>query len=475
MSMTYLGANGVFTQWGKPIKKINAITTLINTTYPADLDEIGDIFEAGNADNRREVTAAVAEYYARTRSYLVGRQHALAMINDMRLQDRGTVINELNMPDSSVTTLVDRLIDEMQADAATVDASTVTIGSVTADSNNVGNGTALVNKVLDGFNPPSPGWRPNRWYSGVNSELSVPSETMTLRCIRDSQSDGLAVGSEVWELYGRRPTIKEYRFANGVFIPMHSSPGQFGHGYGIGAEGSGHGPTIGTLDGRRIVLNGDFENFTSNVPESWVVTSGTAGTHIYVETTNIYRNSRSLRLLGDGATTVSLDQGATQGFDYRQFEPRRRYYLSAYILASTGIAAGDLNIGFSGTGLSATNTISIAPGGYPTAAFTQKGGYWETPATIPSDLKITIEWSGSPTSGKNVYIDSLAFGPVVYHGGVNVAVVAGSTAWKRNDKLTWTIANDEAGTFQEFARKWWAVQLPSNAAGGESIADTLAE
>jgi hypothetical protein len=42
------------------------------------------------------------------------------------------------------------------------------------------------------------------------------------------------------------------------------------------------------------------------------------------------------------------------------------------------------------------------------------------------------------------------------------------------DRFTWTVANDVAGTIQEFFRKYYRVQLPSNAAGGETILDSLA-
>ena len=59
----------------------------------------------------------------------------------------------------------------------------------------------------------------------------------------------------------------------------------------------------------------------------------------------------------------------------------------------------------------------------------------------------------------------MAVVPAVYHGGVALGVAAGSRPWLKGDQLTWAVANDGAGKFQDFFRKHYRAQLPSVASG----------
>jgi len=140
--------------------------------------------------------------------------------------------------------------------------------------------------------------------------------------------------------------------------------------------------------------------------------------------------------------------------------------------------AGTLEISFAGTGYTAASSekISIAPGSY-TATYSLYNFFINMPAFIPADFEIVVKVTGTMTNLKNVYIDSLALGPVQWHGGVGITVVAGGTRFRRNDRFTWTIANTDAGVFQTAFRKGLLgnqkVQLPSVAAAA-TILDSWA-
>ena len=83
-----------------------------------------------------------------------------------------------------------------------------------------------------------------------------------------------------------------------------------------------------------------------------------------------------------------------------------------------------------------------------------------------------IKWTGTPTTAKNVYIDDLGIDAVIYGAGVGIGAVRGSTPFARNDRFTVPLTTTE-GAFQKFFRAAYGVQLPSNAAAGETIADAL--
>ena len=94
------------------------------------------------------------------------------------------------------------------------------------------------------------------------------------------------------------------------------------------------------------------------------------------------------------------------------------------------------------------------------------------PTDIPSDLKLVVKVTGTDTATARVLIDNIAFGPVTYFGGTHVVLSSGTDKWLVGDKVTWTVANNNAGVIQTFFRKAFRLQLPSSAS--PTIADSLA-
>lgn len=442
-----LDYSALFTDLGKLAKHYDLFKT-----DAADLDtDSQEILDAFQTDDQDVAIEGLASAYEGFKREFASRRAVLVKFAAKRLQDRATVLDEIGATSSDLTALLPKLVDQMLADSESINPSAVTIGSVSAASGNVGNGTVITSKTLDGVTSPGTisgvSIAANNRYKGLDSELTVPSDSLRVTCIADSYQDLATEGSEgfVWEGL--------------TAIAQH----------GVNTEGSGQIGTVVGLHSNTLLSNLDFETFTSNVPGSWTIDAGTAGTHVLAEGTTIYHGASSLKLAGDGTlASIQLSQTPNRSL----LTANRGYFVTCRVKADATIAAGDLTIQFEGTGYTAASTekISIAHGSLPTS-WTLYSFFIALPSTIPSDFELVIKWNGTPTNAKNLYLDDIAFGPATYGAGIAVAVVRGSTPFNRNDRFTFTVANTE-GVFQRFFRRVFGVQLPSNAS--ETIADSLA-
>lgn len=442
-----LDISTLFTDLGKLVKSANL--------YRSDAvdaatrrDEIVAQFE----DSDQQV--AVSPIYSLTTSAqqaVSSTQQNLVAIATRRLQDQTTVIDELRLPNNNLSGVLTALINEIVSQADSVDASTVTVGSVTAGSGNVGNGTAIVSKVLDGATSPGSGLTAQKAYSGWDSQLSL-SETVVLTCTLDTYTNRVTSGQESFSVTGA-PAVTDK--------------------WGTDDGGSGTGSTIRTVNSASLITNGDFETFTSNVPSSWTIDSGTAGTHVFREATQVYRGTYGLKLLGTGAqATIQLSQAAPVS----QLTPLKRYLVSfRYKASAVDTIAQALKVYFTGTGYTAAVSEKVQVTGDLFATSWEHACFWiNIPANLPSDFTLNIIADGQLSNGKIIYIDSMQMQEAQYINGVAIAVIAGSTPFVRGDTFTFTLANDDAGTFQRYFRRAYGIQLPSNAAGAETIADSLA-
>jgi hypothetical protein len=213
--------------------------------------------------------------------------------------------------------------------------------------------------------------------------------------------------------------------------------------------------------GGTLLSNGNLETWSSNVPSGWTLASGTAGTHMLQETgaSNVYRGSSSAKFAGQGAGTIRLTQAVSPSL----VQGKRRYFVGLAVKASATSAPATFRCCWSGTGYSeGSDKIEIAGGSLPTG-WTRYGFFANFPAPLPSDWALKIE-TVDLEAAKSVYVDSVCAVPAVYHGGVGLAVVAGSSRWLKGDRLTFTLTNDQAGKFQRFFVRRWKTQLPSVAA-----------
>lgn len=423
----------LFGDLGKIIARANSYETLAGTTLETDLTTL--ITQFGTVWHPTEGIAATYEGY---QGQVKAWREALASLAARRLTDEETVLTQLGLGPVGITQVLPELVAQMWTEGKMVKACATSLGTVTTRSTppNNGTGQAFPTLTLDGYNAPRSGALPSIYYDGRVSELCV-SETMTLECVADSQQSGLPEGSEIFRWRGG-PDYGDWDWRG---------------------EGSGEGPGVPCANSYAMILGSTMETFTSNVPSGWTLASGTAGTHCLRDTGTYFRGTSSLKLVGNSGT-VRL----TQALSPTLVQGRRRYHLGLAV-RGTGISAATvLTVKLSGTGWTPLTTEQIILTGP-----SQIGSMWNlvaanfsVPAVIPSDLTVTIQLEAPP--GASVWIDNLTFAPLVYHGGVGLAIVAGEKPWLRGDRLTFTVTNDNAGKFQTFFRRAFRTQLPSRTA-----------
>ncbi|HUT88694.1 MAG TPA: hypothetical protein VMY37_04310 [Thermoguttaceae bacterium] len=482
MTLSY---DHLFSDIGQSVEAIDDIHALAKTTFPAMADEIHDelIDETNKGDGltpaaRYDILSGFPEMFAGFQDTLVSWIGDLAAKISESLTDVDLVLQETSLPlDGSAT--VDDVLREfyrkMIDDTESVDASILSIcgadqdaGTATADASNQGTGKVFVTRILDGYAAPSSGfsslreyaydigndkWPGEAGYVGTESQLGVTAETMTLTCSSDSETDGAAEGGESFDLIG----------------------GVAGNSlYDWESEGSGRGPNISAMNQSGLLTDGEFENWTKQNgnyhPTNWTVDAG--GTKIDRSEDEV-AGTYALEFTGDGAVAAyQISQDVTS------LTPLKRYCVACWVKGQAGIAVGALTIQFEGTGYTAGTNEKIT---MDAAALAAQVAYGEEyffvtmPTEIPTDMELVVKITGILTDTKLVLIDRLAIGEVTWHGGVGIAILAGSAPFLRADRFTFAVANDNAGTFQSFFRRWYGLQLPSNSAAGETILDAWAE
>ena len=446
MSIAYVGAGGLFTDLGSVIAQTNEVQTDLE-----DWDDRLGVIQNAMADSQDVALAPAIGVVDSVKSSLAGTRSALSAICDLRLTDYVTIIQELMISSTDINAVLRSLIFRMNVDAEYISGSTVTLGAVTPGAGNIGNGTSLVTTVMDGYSSPASDVQPHPSYLGVNSEFSV-DETMTLMVTADSYSNRSTAGRESFSVNG---------------LPRSGSK------WGIGVEGSGDGPAMSTVQAASVLLNQSFETFsTTDTPDSWTIVTGTVTTNIARESVITYQGSYALKFIGTGAAaSISVSQlVASSVSPLRSYCCAFRYRASA----AEGVAGKTFSVKLTGTGYTAGASEKLEVDGTTlTTSYVLGSFFVNLPSVVPSDLSLSIAFTGTPTV--TLYVDDFGFAPVVWHNGVGIAIVAGSTNFVNGDYFTFTVDNNKAGTFQEYFRRNYGVQLPSKTNGTETISDALAE
>ena len=458
MAMNYHGSpNGLFIQLGA-IAKQYFLQKTDATDLDTDLAAILNTFEAMTSGAPALMVETFATSIDGWKTQHVGRRATLVALALKRLQDRVTVLDEIAAITTEQAEILAKLIKRMIIDGESIDASTVTASATaTAAGWNVGNGSVLTTKLLDGVTSPGSGavgeYPANENYANQLTQLVVPSENMRWTCTADNFADATGEGDETFSWEGRLADV-----ANG-----------------FGDEGSGAIGSLQPINGgaTNILANGDFEEWVDNLPTAWVLVSGDEAVHVVQEATgaDVYHGAYSLQLVGDGAEpSIEIYQLVSPSL----LTAKKMYCFACRMKVGGAGTAGNILIQFEGAGYTAATDekIDLAYDAVDTA--------WQLckffvllPAIIPSDFKLVIRYDD--TGDEIFWIDDLAFAPVTYGGGLGAAIVRGSAPAVRGDMFSTTVSNNDAGTFQKFFRQVFGVQLPSNAAGGETILDSLAE
>lgn len=250
-------------------------------------------------------------------------------------------------------------------------------------------------------------------------------------------------------------------------------------------------------DGGNLLVNGDMEAFTSNIPDSWTRITGTAATHIAQETSTIYAGSKSLKFIGDGSVNMQIAQkfaqASTSTGTTETLVPNTVYHVVAWIRKSASISAGVLRFALANASThtvlttdAGNNVAETLAHGAMTESFAPYGFTLVTPKTLPlnSDGTINVELLLDTTTAisntHGIFIDHISMTPAteMYTGGPFVSIHSGTTDSVLGDRKTLTIANNRAGEFVEwldrcFDMKELGLMPPTDTGGTETVADSL--
>jgi hypothetical protein len=332
--------------------------------------------------------------------------------------------NELNYAGSASAGLVSRLSEQMRVESQSVKVNACT--ATKAVVSKVGNGELYVS-TLTGY--------------GSETNQGLIPEVVSVVCTDSITSSG----AERFSLTGYARTTAE---------DGHSAPG------------SGSAPALGSVATSSLLLNGSLDSFTSDLPNGWTLANGAATTNVLKNTTDLHAFTSSLELKSSGVATIRLEQPTT-------LTNRKVYCISVWLKRSGGAwASGStLTIKVGGTGWS-VNVFSAGPETLSSSAFTSHVVFFSTPDNLPSDVKVTVEWtSATGNVGKSIYVSGLFLSVPVKHAGVHYAVTRGDVPFLIGDSFTCTTTNARDGKFQDWFTRFYGVQLPSSAT--PTVSDAL--
>jgi hypothetical protein len=462
-NLVYDGPGGLFTRLGALIFMMDAVRT--------------------HQNNLKTLLANVQLEYSSADSYMIER---LAGSIDGRINEAGNVLldvqaaaertliemcyasatasgSALTMKSKTATDALTWLIRAMDSETTpeTVDGTTLTKSTITLGASNVGTGRFAYNflcpKVLMGSTAEWP---------------NVRSELLEARCVQDATNGTLTTGSEIFEVRGQAAySPLDYRFpgGSGAFMRLASVTA------GIDA-----GPRF-----QNQLTNSDFEDFTSNVPNLWTVSSGTAGTEFAQTTTaaDVFRGSSAFRMRVTGSTFKIRQQFGIATGTIAKINPDRPYLLGCAIKKDAG-ATGTIRISVqdaSGTIIGTANDFSLQLilASAATTSYAIVFNPLRSPRNVPNETYLVLE-STTAVAVADAYIDEIVLAEMmpIAPGGQALSLIAGATDWRIDDFAQYTFTNNDEGAFvRAFDRLFnmysHGLALPQKTDGTETISDTL--
>lgn len=385
--------------------------------------------------------------------------------SDLRTRAQNLLVQQANadtpLAAQTVANALRLLIRQMTDAGASVQSSTISVGAQTASGTPNGNPVLVMTTKAP---------------SGLVNQTTFPE---TLSCSTSGDSQGSAtLGNEPFTVTGAAQVSDMF---------AATWPG----GSGASASFNLADPTKNNTAGN-LLVNSGFETFTTtNQPDNWVIATGVVTTDVQSSST-AYSGSKSVKLLGDGATLVAIQQpfntavstSAGAGGTPARLTAGSLYAVSLYYkLSGSSPSTGVLEVALvdgSGTivqdNASADNKTTVALTGVADTNWHNLTATFRLPAVLPAVLKLRIRQSTALETGKHVFIDHLGMTTMtqVYSGGVYVAGFSDTTKVITGD--TWTFA--VSATWGKFARlfeqlfgmRGLSLQLPY--AGSPTVPDT---
>jgi hypothetical protein len=462
MALAWTGSGGFFTRLGRIAKLLKDIYAFQNTTFPPDSKNIVAQYAVGvGAVDHPEIASPIASGAAGAQLAVGGfattLQTAAQQTANAMVFDDNPLGNATN-----IATSMAEIIRQMNAAAQTVQACTIT-ASYATQGTVTGNGVIVLSTKRG---------------DGLVQENSF-AETGYLTCTADSYTGNASAGNESFQFVGE--VAQSNVFSN------------------LWPQGSGGNTTFQAINGNKnntqgnLLTNSDFETFTvANVPDNWVIVTGTPGTDIKQSTTagTFYTGLSALQFVGGGLAcnvtqTFNVSSAGTPG----AVKPDGQYAVAVWLKVDVVPAAGVLTIDLvdgSNTVIvddqAVSNSFTVSLPGL-TTSFAASTGVFRLPKLLPATAKIRIRLTTPLSGGTNLYLDHLGLGAMtqLYAGGPAIAYFSGSTASLVKDVYSVTVTNNRGGasnlaTMQTAADRVFGMRalnllLPSS--GSPTISDSL--
>ncbi len=467
MAITLTGTGGLFTRWGREIFALNSLNVYLgDSTISSAINAIGKSVADINAQYLAADQDVISDLYAQRDTM---RTSQITWEQYLQQLAQNTLVEQANdsapLPSKDMPTARDVLVAQMTSTTATVQRPVTSASAPVAgradSSSNVGTGVLAVSVK----------------HPTGRTQDYIFAETLTVTCTSDAQS-GATERQEGFTL----TTPVAAADVMGFNFPL---------GSGVSVALNVVDPTLNNSGGN-LLTDSDFEqdDNVTNVPDQWNAVGATPGTDLTV-------NAGSGGVFGEGYLQFTANSGSTPaitqefgnstGGTAASLEPDTQYAVSFWCEKSTGLAgAGVLSINLvddtntiinddAGT----ANTISQTLASASSTTFTNKTGFFRTPAVLPDTVKIRV-WTSTAIADAAAYVrvGGLAMTPAtkIYNSGPYVSMFAGATQFYVNDRFTCAINNDYSGKFQVGLDKFLnlredEVQIPS--AVSPSISDTL--
>lgn len=445
MAVTLTGTGGLFTRLGKLFGMAKDIRTHM-ADLTTETDDVLDQYEGA-----RDLSVGLQESLESFRGSASTPQGTIQTIAER------TVIEMVHaddpLPRKSLNDALDRLFDQMTANADDVDGTTVSSATAAGredGSSNVGDGQVVVSLTnRDG-----------------DRLMTVRAEDILLTCSSDAQIAGTA-GRETFLVEGEAEEPDRF---------SETWPG----GSGIFSSITVNDPSIdASSGGQNILTNSDFEDFTANAPDDWTIDVGSAGTTVDDETTNFYRGAKALKIIGNGSQLTAISQAIALGV----LKPRTKYCFGFWTRRAGGAIAGGvgrLSVKDSGGTIVTGASDSITLTGL-TTSYAFRSVVFQTGEDIDTSYKFVIELTTALTNTSEWLIDDLALVEMIQFGGAGgpyIALWPGAEPFVIGDRFKITITNNNEGEFVRELDRFFDLHnsglvVPSVTDTSETIADSL--
>lgn len=433
MAISFTGGSGLFTRLGKEYGDAVRQNGYAVTTIPSSWS------------NRPEALAAVNVKMA-----------GIQQVSEMLL------VNQVNadtvLRNRSVEEALMEVERQMTSRGYYIDATAVTIGTVTAASGNTGNGSWSISKYnVD-----------NRIFPNIRSE------TLSVKCLADALQLRTVAGEEMFRLYGQDsvPNLDaNWPTGSGINAIVHPT------------EPSNDGSND---VGRNMLTNSDFEDWTGGTLLQWTTSVGTSGVDFTKETSTLRRGLIAFKYIaGTGVLTKHTQLLGSSTGTLARLKPYTKYAIAVHVrydagAPTTGVlrlsvrTGGGSVIGTKDGGGNAELSIDLTALSAGWNTFTM---YFQTDRAGASTAYFTMELT-TAVATNNVFVDDLTlcepFLPVL--GGPYVFGWPGTTNFAIDDRFTSAITNDAAGDFARWLDRFhdlWRKGIVLPTSGSTNIADSL--